>query len=198
VTKWMPAVLAPAVLLIGGVSAGCGYARLDRSWKSPEFHGPAFRKVLVVCVAPDSEFRLACEEALVGQLQARGVVGVAGTALAGELRTADEAAIGEGVTQTGADAVLLARWVKVERRPIEIPPEPGVWVRIQSAWPGTCKPVIGGYVDVVTLGIRLLSAATMQSVWSGTTETFVANNLQQAVGDLARTVTNELARRKLL
>ncbi len=194
----MAVVLVPTVLLIGGVSAGCGYTRMDRSWKSPEFHGPAFRKVLVVGVAANADVRRTYEDAFLEQLQARGVMGVAGSTLLGDSQTTDEAAITEAVAGTGADAVLLTRLVKVEPRAIEVPPEPGVWVKIQSAWPGTYTPVVGGYVDVVTLEIRLFGAANFFFNDTATTETFVAKNLRQAVGDLARTVTKELARRKLL
>jgi hypothetical protein len=184
--------------LVCVLAAGCGSTQMAHSWKSPAFKGPAFKKVLVIGRAAQPNVRQVYEDAFVKELHALGASGVGSHTLLSGAQTGDREAIMLAAAQSGADAVLLTRLVKVEKQDVVVPPEPGVQDRIDSAWPGTYTPVVAGQTEIVTLESRLFDADTGQLVWSCTTQTFDAADLQRAISSTARTIVKELARQKLL
>jgi hypothetical protein len=154
--------------------------------------------VLVIGVATPPDVRRAYEDAFVKQLQVLGASGAVSYTLLPDAQSADKAAIKQAAAQSGADAVLLTRLVKVEKQAVVIPPDPGVQDRIDSAWLGTYTPVVAGQNTIVTLESRLFDADTGQIVWSGTTQTFDAEDLHRAISSTSRTIVNELAKQKML
>lgn len=201
-TTWFPIRMRSATaaisLLLCAQAVGCGSTQMAHSWKSPMFKGPAFRKILVIGKAARPEVRQLYEDAFVRQLQTVGAAGTASYPLLADAQTADRAAIDRAVAQAGADAVLVTRLVKMERRDVVVPPEPGVQDRIDSAWPGTYTPVVAGQTDIATLEVKLFDAASGQLVWSATMQEFNAGDLQRATAGASRTIVKELVRKRLL
>ncbi len=110
----------------------------------------------------------------------------------------DDAAVRQAAARSGADAFLVTRLLNVRQEPVIVPPEPGVWVRIQSAWPGTYKPVVAGQTEIVTLETRLFPAGSDQPLWSGTTQTYDAADLHKAIPGTAKTIVKDLAKQGLI
>jgi hypothetical protein len=185
-------------LLFGVLSGGCANTQIEKSWKSPEFSGRSFKKVLVIGMATRPDVRRLYEDAFVKQLEAVGAAGVASYALLPDAQMTDRAAIDRAVAQSGADAVLVTRLVKVTKQDVVVPPSPRLQEYVDSAWPGTYTPIVAGQTDIATLETKLFDAATAQPVWSATVQQFDAGNLQRAMADVSRTITKELAKQKLL
>jgi hypothetical protein len=194
-----PRIAATSIaLLVCALSAGCGSTQMDHSWRSPVFQGPAFKKVLVIGLAAQPDVRQVYEDAFVEQLRAAGAGGAASYMLLSDVQTADKEAIKQAAAQSGADAVLLTRLVKVEKQGVVVRPDPGVQDRIDSAWPGTYTPVVAGETKIVTLESKLFDAESGQLVWSAATQTFDAEDLQKAISSTSRIIVKELAKQKLL
>jgi hypothetical protein len=185
-------------LIISALSAGCGSTKMVHSWKSPDFKGPAFHKVLVIGLASQPDVRRVYEDAFVKHLQAAGIDGVASNTLLLTPQTAGKAAIGQAAARSGADAVLVTHLVKTVKEAVGDEPQPGIQEYVDTSWPGTYTPAGSTQIDVVTLETRLFDAASTRVVWSGTTETFAAQKLQQAIEDVSRIIVQQLKSQKML
>jgi hypothetical protein len=189
---------ATILLLACGLSAGCAPTEMVGAWRSPSFHGPSFKRVLVVDMAKRADVRRMYEDAFVQALGTAGATGLASYPLLTEAQMSDKAAIAAAVARSGADAVLVTRLVKVVKQEVVIPPRPSIQEYVDTAWPGTYTPTVAGENEIVTLRTRLFGAATQQPVWSGTTQTFDAQNLKQATSSVSRIIVKQLARQKLI
>ncbi len=189
---------AAVALWLAALSISCAPSETVRSWRSPTFRGPAFRKVLVVWLAAPPNARRVYEDALVARLVTRGVQGIPSYSLFPGDPAPDDNVIRRAATRSGADAFLVTRTVTVRREPTIVPPEPGVWERIQSAWPGTYKPQVVGQTEILTLETTLFPAAADQPAGSVTTRTYDAADLRKAVPATVRTIVQDLARQGLI
>ncbi len=188
---------AVIAMLIAGVSAGCASNRVENSWKSSEFSGRSFKKVLVIGVAKRADVRQLYENEFVKQLEGAGAAGVASHTMLSDAQMTDRAAIGQAVARCGADAVLVTRLVKLEKKAEVVQPDVRLEEYVADAMPGAYTPTDLGEVGIATLQARLFDAASARPVWSATIQVS-AGALKPAVNDVSRTIVKELRSQKLL
>src|SRR6185436_1827283 len=97
------------LLLLALAMAACASTTLTHSWESPDYKGPALKKLMVVGVSKQSGMRRSFEDGFVKQLKAAGVDAVPSYTLIPEDAQATETQLSQAVKQAGADGALVTR-----------------------------------------------------------------------------------------
>src|SRR5262245_26257610 len=106
-------VLAIAVAF---VVAGCAATKIVTEWSNPDYASPRFKKILVIGVSKQPSIRRTFEEEFVNKLKAAGVDAVPSYIYIPEDGQVDEARLHEAVRKANADAVIVTRLVRVEKK----------------------------------------------------------------------------------
>jgi hypothetical protein len=192
-----------AVAAIGAASllAGCASTRLVSQWRSPDIHGGPYRKVLLVAVAKTDETRRTTEDAFAGHLTPLGVGSVASYTVIPELGEVSKERIEKAVADSGADAALVCRLLKVDTITQVVPdhyPSPSFYGYYHVAWAGYYEPSMVYQTDVFTIEAKLFDAKSAALAWSGTTETTDPGDPRQEIGRYAEFIARHLKKLGLL
>jgi hypothetical protein len=117
VPRSLALVFAVAIATLS--SAGCSTTAstsLDKSWKDPKLAGVKFKKVLIITIAGDEFAQAYFQEDLAAALRKRGVNAVASEAYFTHSSPTEDARFQRAITQSDADAVLVARVVGVDEK----------------------------------------------------------------------------------
>jgi hypothetical protein len=104
------------VALISGIFTGCAAVSVQSSWKDPTVHTKQYRKLLVVGIADKMQMRQVFEEVFAGELQQKGVTGIASYTITGSQDKLSRAALEEAVRKSGADGVITTRMVSIKAK----------------------------------------------------------------------------------
>jgi hypothetical protein len=192
------ATIAAAVLMVGGFHAD--EPKLLSVWRIHDGSQLKFagQKVAALVITDDQSLQMSGEEALVRELGARGVEGVATYRFAPreELKTAAKAR--PWFERAGVVGVVAMRPAAVEREKVY---SPVVWASgyYQSYW---------GYYDYGWMNVGAVRASGTRTrvivetlifdlrrdklVWAATSETKEQTNLQQFITDLVRAAAEEM------
>jgi hypothetical protein len=194
-----------ALALLGLALAGCSTTRFQAQWLNPAYAGkPVTGKVLVAGVMKDITLRRVYEDAMVAQLQARGLQAVPAYTLVPELAADSAAAIERAARQAGAAVILSSTLVARDQETLVTtapPPYPGV------GWGGLYGYYWGwGYAPITsvqTYDVYLVSStvAAVDSgtlIWSGLSRTVPSNDLAAGVRSFAQVLTQTLIEARIL
>lgn len=178
-----------AVMLF--VLAGCSTTQVKDSWKDPAFTGPPLKKVMVIGVSRSEANRRVFEDGFANALQAAGVGAAPSYPALPESGAIAGERISGAVKETGADAVLVVRVLRV-RQDVNVTPgyaAPGFYGRgfrgyYGGAWAATAPDV--NVYDVITIESTLWNMAVDKPVWSGTTELTEPKNVATATTELSK------------
>jgi hypothetical protein len=198
-----------SVTLLGVVVAVATIAAADvkfkSTWKGPAGAPVSFagKKVVALVISDDDSLRVASEEALAGELNARGLVGTPAYRIIPkeEVKNADKA---KGwFERAKAEGVVALRLVdaRVERTytpDMWITPSYGtLWGYYGYGW-GTMY--IPGGVDedtVVSVETLIFSVPQNRLLWGGVSESRNAKNGRQLISDLVKETVKELQKQGL-
>ncbi len=185
------ALRAAAMLLVAVSLAACASpTTLREASRDPQFQGAPFRKVLVVGVARNQGNRRIFEDTFAQTLKARGTDALASYPLAPEDGAIPRERLRQAVTQSGADAVLVTRVLRVQRTVLVTPGRsaPDYMRDDFSGWYARTwdspPPPIEEY-DVLTIQSVLWDARQEKAVWSGTSESTARKDVAALTGELA-------------
>ena len=185
------ALRAAALLLVAGWLGACASApTLQEASRDPQFNGAPFRRVLVVGVARNQGNRKVFEDTFAQTLKARGTDALASYPLAPEEGAIPRERLRQAVGQSGADAVLVTRILRVQRTVLVTPGRSapdymrddftGWYARTWDSPP----PPVEKY-DVLTIQSTLWDARQEKAVWSGTSESTAKKDVAALTGELA-------------
>jgi hypothetical protein len=184
--------------------AACASTSLVNQWKSPDFSGPAVRKVLVLGVTEQAGVRRVFEDEFSSQLRAAGVDAVPSYTVIPQDGQAEQAVLEKAVQDLGADGVLVTRLVKNEAKTQVTPgyyrpaPTLGFYGWYSAAWIGYYEPPMVYQYDVVTAETSLYSPPQSKLVWSGTTETFSPQDVKKETRGFAKVIIEALRKEGVL
>jgi len=193
-------------------AAGCASTTLQSTWHDPAYSSGPFRKIFVIGLsARDVTARRVFEDVMVSKLRAAGVQAVPGWQYIKADGQAPEGEVSAAVADAGADAVLMARLVAIDKQisvnPIVVPGPAYGWYGPYAGWYG---PYAGWYgagwyaypsvqqYDVVYVETTLFDAKTKRLVWSGTSKTVDPASVQQEAPGFADTIIGALQQAGLL
>jgi hypothetical protein len=193
------------VALLGWALAGCTSTRFQAQWLNPAHAGqPVTGKVLVAGVMRDITLRRIYEDAMVAQLQARGLQAVPAYTLVPELAADSAAAIEGAAQQLGATAILSSTLVAREQDVFVTsapPPFPGVgWGGLYGqywGWGHASLTTVQTY-DVYLISSTLVAADSGTVIWSGLSRTVPSSDLARSMRALAQVLVDTLAQAQIV
>ena len=186
------------------VSAGCASTKIVNEWREPDYIPPPFKKVVVLGISKDQVLRRSFEDDFVAQLKAIGIEAVPSYQLMPEDGQAPEARLLKAVKQTGADAAIMTRLVRVERRTQVTPgyynayPVHGFYRWYSSGWTGFYEPPRVYNYDVYTSETSLYDLNRDRMVWAGTVQTTEPGDIRKEIKNYVKIVIEALKENDLL
>jgi hypothetical protein len=195
-------VLAMAVAL--GLTACAASTKIVNEWVSPDYTSPRFRKIMVIGVSKQPSIRRTFEDEFVKQLKATGVDAVPSYLYIPEDGQVDEGRLQAAVKQAGADAVIVTRLVRVEKKTEVSPgfyqPAPafGFYGGYSAAWMGYYEPPRVYQYDVYISETSLYDMTKNRLVWAGTVETTAPHDINREIERYVDTVIDALKGKNIL
>ena len=184
--------------------AGCASTTLQSEWRDPAYSAGPFRKIFVIGLsARDVTARRVFEDVMVSRLIAAGVQAVPAWQYVNGEGQAPEGVNSGAVESTGADAVLMARLVAIDKQisvnPVMVPGPAYGWYGPYAGWYSGwyAYPSVQQY-DVVYVETTLFDTKTKRLVWSGTSRTVDPASVQQEAPGFADTIIGALQKAGLL
>lgn len=201
------ALLAAAIVALTGCAAS---TELNAQWVNPQAANRLpVKSVMVMGISRDSTARRIYEDAMVSQLNMRGVKAVQSyKALPGD-GPAEQQAIQAAVASAGADAVLISRTVNVTNE-VRVSPGyvagppwgfgwPGFYGYYHGYWSAAYAFPPSVYtVQNVLVDTRLFDAKEYLLLWSGSSTTVPTGSMQQTIQDFAKAISVTLANDKVI
>ncbi|HVO94776.1 MAG TPA: hypothetical protein VMT22_18135 [Terriglobales bacterium] len=180
--------------------------RIVNQWSSPQYTSPRFKKIIVVGVSKQASLRRTFEDEFVAQLKLAGVDAVASYLYLPEDGEVAETRLQEAVRQAKADASLITRLIRVEKKteisPGYYQPAPaftlGFYPGYHAAWLGYYEPPYVYQHDVYISETSLYDLAGNQLVWSGTVETTDPSDINKEIKRYIERVIAALKEKNLL
>jgi len=197
-------VLVVAVIL---GSTGCGSTtRIVNQWSHPDYASPRFSRILVIGVSKQPSLRRTFEDEFAAKLKAAGVDAVPSYRYIPEDGPVDETRLQAAVKQANADAAIVTRVVRVERKTQVSPgfyqpaPAPGFgfYPGYSVAWLGYYEPPMVYQYDVYISETSLYDMARNLLVWSGTAETRAPGDINKEITRYVDVVIKALRSKNLL
>jgi hypothetical protein len=200
--NWIHLRNAAIGAVAAGVLAGCASTNLVSQWRNPDVQGGPYKKLLLVAVAKAENPRRIAEDAFAKNLSALGVASVTSYSLLPEVGQVSKERVEKAVADSGADAALVSKLVKVETKTITSPgmysPGPSFYGHYQSAWTGYYDPPTTYQSDVFTMEVKLFDAKSSALIWSGITETADPGDPAKEIGKFATLISQQLRKLGLL
>jgi hypothetical protein len=177
------------------------------TWKAPGAAGITFagKKVAALVISNDDSLRMSGEEALVRELEARGMKGVAAYRIVPreELQSADRA---RGWFERAAvEGVVALRPVSSEKRHTYTSPTVwanpyygSLWGYYGYGWGAVYIPGSEREDTIVVVETLIYSVPRNELVWAGASETKNPKTLQRFIADLAKETTEQLKKQGLV
>ena len=195
-------IFALAIAVALGLTACAASTKIVNQWVSPDYTSPRFRKIMVIGVSKQPSIRRTFEDQFVTKLKAAGVDAVPSYLYIPEDGQVDEGRLQAAVKQAGADAVIITRLVRVEKKTEVSPgfyqPAPafGFYRGYSAAWVGYYEPPRVYQYDVYISETSLYDMN--QLVWSGTVETTAPHDINKEIERYVDTVIDALKSKNLL
>lgn len=204
----MPRIRRPLLAAIALLLAACASTTLRDAWYDPEYRGTTFRKVLVLGVLPNMAERRQYEDVMVATINATGAQGIpAYRFLPGQERASD-AELDGAVRDSGADALLMSRLLRVDTQTQvsrqRVSPTSRDWDWRWSGWysgwwgDGWQSVTTVTQYEVAVVETTLFSAGSGRVVWTGATDTFQPRSVAREAPAFSATIVGALQARGFL
>jgi hypothetical protein len=197
-------VLASLVLAALVACVGCASTEIVSQWSNPAYSSPFFKKIIVIGISRQTSIRRTFEDDFVSQLKAAGYNAVPSYDYIPEGGPVGESRLRRAVRESGADAAIITRLIRVEERRQVTPGyyQPihpfGFYGWYSSAWAGYYEPPRVYHYAVYTSETSLYDMKKNRVVWSGTVETTAPGNIGKEIRSYIKIVISALENKKLL
>ena len=168
------------------------------TWKTPDAYGSRFvgKKVAAVVISDDDGLRVSGEEALVTELTARGILGVASYRIAPKEELRDAARAKPWFERQQIEGVVAIRPISNDVIKTYTPATwtstyyQSYWGYYNYGWGAAYMPASSSRTHVVVVESLVFNVPKDALLWAAVTQTQDAKNLQSFVSDLVKeTVT---------
>lgn len=204
----MQLIRRPFLAAVALVLAACASTTIRDSWYDPEYRGAAFRKVLVLGVLPNIAERRQYEDVMVATINATGAQGIPAYRFLPGQERASEAELDAAVRDSGADALLMSRLLRVDTQvqvsTQRVSPTSRDWDWRWSGWysgwwgAGWQSVTTVTQYEVAVVETTLFSAGSGRVVWTGATDTFQPRSVAREAPAFSATIVRALQARGLL
>ncbi|MGH7931143.1 MAG: hypothetical protein ACREQV_25500 [Candidatus Binatia bacterium] len=202
-TGWR--ILVISGLMAGPMITGCSATNpIVSEWRNPAYVAPSFKSVMVGGLSEQASIRRSFEDEFLAQLREAGVEAIPSYRYIAEEEKSDDTKLKQAARTAGADALIIARPVKVEQKtdfgPSYYPvPSFGIFgSNVGAVWQGPYGgPSVSRYTEY-TSEATLYDLAKDEIVWTGTLKTSEPENVNTAVKSYVGAVINALKEKNLL
>jgi hypothetical protein len=194
-----------AVAVAVGLTACAVSTKIINQWVSPDYASPRFKKIMVIGVSKQASIRRTFEDQFVTQLKAAGVDALPSYVYIPEDGQVDEERLQAAVKQAGANAAIVTRLVRVEKKTQVTPGyyQPpvvgfGFYRGYSAAWGGYYEPPSVYQYDVYISETSLYDMAKNQLVWAGTVETTAPGDIDKEIERYVAIVIDALKSKHIL
>lgn len=204
----MRALVKSLVFLGAALSLGaCTSTHFVSTWQDPNIAFGALDgdKIAAFLISENEGYRRSVEEALAGELTARGAQGIAGYTLLSNEANQDEELAKKELDAAGVEAVITLRIVSEET---ETTTSPGNWYQVPSyrywngywypSWRTVYEP---GYTienEIVRVETMIYAMDSGELIWAGVSKTTNPGNVEAFVNDLARATDDAIKKSRLM
>jgi hypothetical protein len=178
--------------------AGCASVSLEESWKSPDYKGTGFKKVMVLGMARRPEVRKMFEDDLVKQLKDCGIEAVPSYVNLKEAWPMDRAAVSKAVKECGADSVLVTGLLRHDGLTQPAVRQGDVAEHVTQSAGRIEDPAPAYKYSMVELESHLFDVANKRVVWAARTKNTAPRDLNTDVQDFARIIAKDLKDKGLI
>lgn len=200
--KMLMAGLLAGVLV--GLLASCASTSVVAHWEKEGYQTPGFKKILVAAVFKQEVVRRSLEDEFLAQMAKLGPMAIRSYTLLPDPEKETKESVIAAVKETGADACLVVRLVKVDSKTTYTPGyvEPsydGYGAYWSYAWyNGYYVPPMSYEFDIVTVDVKLFDAQTSELVWAVSTETVDPHSTQKEIKALVKVILQAMQKDHLL
>ena len=202
--------IAVVALVLAALTIAYGKSnKLIVSWKNPEYHGPKFKKILVIGMSPNPGRRSDFEDALSAELNKPGQEVIAGNQI---LLRPDSSVnldyIRQQIREHQIDAVVVSRLVSIKESFTYVPGQvwsPYPYYRSFYGYYGTVWPAVytpGYTIEDKTVRVETNVYATTgpegELVWTATSDTFNPKSASKVIKGLVKMIVTELEKADML
>jgi hypothetical protein len=166
-------IFALALAISWGLTACAASTKIVNQWVNPDLASPRFRKIMVIGVSKQPSIRRTFEDEFVTQLKAAGVEAVPSYLYISEDGQVEESRLQAAVKQANADAVIITRLVRVEKKTEVSPgfyqPVPGLATAFIMAIPQPGSVITNPRESISTMCIyrRPICTIWLRTSWCG-------------------------------
>jgi hypothetical protein len=186
------------------MTTSCASTKLINPWRDTGYQGPV-KKVFVVGVVKDRGRRSLIENEFVRQFKARGIEAVASTEVLSDEGFPTRETVEPKVREQGADAVLVAKFIKRETVDTYTPQhDSGVPMNFNTdinaifQFPEAGEREISYGYNVAVMQLTLYNTETKKPIWSSLTETKYQGGGTEQIKSFVSFVVRKLAEEKLI
>jgi hypothetical protein len=197
----VPSLVFVLVLTCAG---GCASSKIVNQWREADYIAPAFKKVVVLGISKDQTLRRSFEDEFVAQLRTAGIEAVPSYQVIPEQGKVPEERLLKAVKESGADAAIMTRLLRVERRTQVTPgyynpyPAYGFYHWYSAGWVGFYEPPRVYNYDVYTSETSLYDLNQDRLVWAGTVQTTDPGDIRKEIKNYVKTVIEALKENNIL
>lgn len=181
-------LLLAAMLIL----SGCSTVKVMETWKGSSLTSvKPFKKVLVVNINLDENVRKMYEDVVAAEMRDKGITAIPGHKYVKITKNYNRKDIQAAVEKTGADAVLITRYIDTGDQKVSQQGQGSVLYGegyLPSSWD----------VMIATMQVNLYSTASEQLVWSARIKTSDADNKFHVSRDMGNLLTDLLKKDGLL
>jgi hypothetical protein len=201
---WPKSVLALMGILVMLTLAGCSTGpAIVNEWRNPAYEAGYFKRIMVAGPAGQAILRRNIEDEFAARFRMSGVEALPSYQYLPDDENIDENRVKQAAQNTGADALVFARAVRVEPKMQNPSYSPWTWFGIAGpnvgvSWsgvPGMSSPY--RYYEY-TSETTLYDVSKNEIVWSGTIKTEESENARTAIKSYVDTVMKTLDEKNLV
>ena len=197
-------VIAAAMLLVLGASLAAK-TKFQSVWKSPDAAAVSFAgaKVAALVIDKDDSLRVAGEEALVRELTARGMQGVASYRMMPKELAQDPDQAKAWYEKAGVQGVVALRVVDDDKRTTYVPSTwtntyyTSLWGYYGYGWGAVYSPGYTRRERFVSLETLIFSVPKNALMWAGLSVTENPKDGQKVVAEVVKEAVNEMRKQGL-
>jgi hypothetical protein len=194
-------------LLGAAMLAACGtVTKIPNAWRNPAHEGMPFKKIFVIGVGKNDANRRLFEDQFAAVLSGHGAVASPSYGALPHSERLSEEQVRGAIEGGGYDGVIVTRLLGVEEKTEYIPPRTytvprhygGYYNYYGTTWDVVHQP---GYFEthtIVRLETNLYDVGSGELVWSGQSETFNPDSLEDIIDSATQAVAKRLGDESLI
>jgi hypothetical protein len=184
-------IFALTAIVLAFILESCSAPTYVTSWVDPNFKGKQVKKVMVIALVKDVDYRRAYENNLTYELAKENITAISSLAILNFQKKYSNEEIGEILQNGNYDGLITIKYLETD---IKKRIRPAVTF-VDYYWGGVSVFSRPGYVEkhkIVKMEVSLFSPKSKTPIWYATTKTRDATDINDLASSIADEITSNL------